>query len=165
MQQRISAGGIIIDDKKRVLLVNHQKKDKYDFWVLPGGRSEGNEGIFQCVKREIYEETNLKVIPEKIVYFEEILDEETYTCKFWLVCTLLSQEISLKNKENEETFLVDIDFFTKEQISSMNVYPKILKGIFWNDLNTGFKNIRYLGKSTSFNINNKEVSKFLDDIK
>ena len=57
---RISAGGIVIQNNK-VLLVHHYRPNEFDFWVLPGGGVEGDEGILKAAEREVYEETNLEI--------------------------------------------------------------------------------------------------------
>src|SRR5512140_2416032 len=95
--QRISAGGIVVQNGK-VLLVRHYRENQYDFWVMPGGGIEGEEGIFKAAEREVWEETNLKVRAEKIAYVEDFIDEGNYVCKFWVVCDLVSGNLSLENK-------------------------------------------------------------------
>src|SRR3989344_4696411 len=43
-------------------LMLHRAKDKKimpDVWMAPGGKREFNEGLFECVRREIKEETGL----------------------------------------------------------------------------------------------------------
>ena len=146
MEQRISAGGIVIHQNK-VLLVHHYRENAFDFWVLPGGGVEGAEGFMKAVEREIFEETNLIVHADKIAYIEDFIDEGRYVCKFWVYCELESGELSLANKDSEETFLKDAGFFSREEIQTMNVFPPILKDEFWQNLADGFSQIRYLGSS------------------
>ena len=54
MRFGISAGVIILDKQDRILLVHHQEKDNFDFWVPPGGQLEGNESIYDCAMREVH---------------------------------------------------------------------------------------------------------------
>ena len=61
---KIGAFGIILDNKKRVLLCH--RKD-YDLWNLPGGIVEINESPWEGVIREIKEETGLKAKIHKLV--------------------------------------------------------------------------------------------------
>jgi len=45
-------------------LMLHRSKDKRimpDIWMAPGGHREFNEGLFECAKREIREETGLEI--------------------------------------------------------------------------------------------------------
>jgi 8-oxo-dGTP diphosphatase len=146
MEQRLSAGGILVVENK-VLLVHHHLDGVYDFWVMPGGGMKGEEGIFRCAEREVGEETGLVVRAEKIAYVEELIDEGCYVCKSWVVCRLVSGSLSTAGREVDEEYLQDVGYFSQADVQGMNVYPVILKGIFWQDLQAGFPGIRYLGYS------------------
>lgn len=51
-----SAGGIVINDKGEVLIVNN----KGNSWTFPKGHVEENEKILDAAKREIYEESGVE---------------------------------------------------------------------------------------------------------
>ena len=142
--QRISAGGIVVRDGK-VLLVHHYCENSYDFWVMPGGGIQGEEGILKAAAREVWEETNLVVKANKIAYVEDFLDEGHYICKFWVYCDLENGILSIEHKEENEDFLIAARFFSREELQGMNAFPSILKDDFWKDLEAGFPTIKYLG--------------------
>ncbi len=142
--QRISAGGIVVDNEK-VLLVHLCREDQYDFWVMPGGGIEGDEGIFKATEREVWEETNLKVRADRIAYVEELTDEGNYVCKFWVVCRLESGRLSLEHKAAGEDYLKEAGFFSQEELQGMDAFPSIMKDVFWQDAAAGFPAIKYLG--------------------
>lgn len=51
-------------EKDGKYLMLHRNKDKRilpDVWMAPGGKREFNEGLFECARREIFEETGLKI--------------------------------------------------------------------------------------------------------
>jgi len=54
------ASAIIIKNDK-VLLI-HRKKEGMEYWVFPGGSIEEGEEKDEAIKREVFEETSLKVI-------------------------------------------------------------------------------------------------------
>lgn len=66
-------------------LMLHRHKDKRimpGVWMAPGGHREFNEGLFECARREIYEETGLKIKNLRIkahgnAYLKD-LDQEFY---------------------------------------------------------------------------------------
>ncbi|MCR4433284.1 MAG: NUDIX hydrolase [Caldiserica bacterium] len=144
MKQRISAGAIIIKDSK-ILLVHHKKDGQFDFWVPPGGGLENDEGIFKCVEREVFEETNLIVKPNKIAYLEELIDDDKYICKIWVICSIIGGTLGLCNLEAEESFLQDAKFFSFGELKNIKVYPDFIKTTLWEDYKEGFPQIKYVG--------------------
>ncbi|MBI3366323.1 NUDIX domain-containing protein [Candidatus Roizmanbacteria bacterium] len=49
------------DGKYLMLHRSLHKKIMPDVWMAPGGHREFNEGLFECARREILEETGLKI--------------------------------------------------------------------------------------------------------
>ncbi len=144
MKQRISAGAMILKDEE-ILLVHHQKAGCFDFWVPPGGGLKKDEGIFKGVEREVFEETNLKVKPDKIVYIEELIDENTYVCKIWVLCPIMGGTIDLCNLDADENHVQGVKFFSREEIQNLKVYPELIKTTLWEDYREGFPIIKYIG--------------------
>jgi len=63
MRKEKSAGGIVINKNKQILVVNQQGTS----WSLPKGHIRNNESKLETAEREIYEEsglTDLKLIEE-----------------------------------------------------------------------------------------------------
>ncbi|QQG44029.1 MAG: NUDIX domain-containing protein [Candidatus Roizmanbacteria bacterium] len=70
------------DGKYLMLHRNKNKKIMPDVWMAPGGKREFNEGLFECARREIQEETgltikNLRVKSTGNAYLKD-LDQELY---------------------------------------------------------------------------------------
>lgn len=51
-----AAGGVVVDECGRVLLVH---RPKYDDWTLPKGKLDDGESLSECALREVEEETGL----------------------------------------------------------------------------------------------------------
>lgn len=147
MRYGISCGAVILDAGK-VLLVHHREQGKYDFWVLPGGRLEGSESILDCIRREVWEETNLEIKPGKILYIQEFVQPEYHFIKPFLLCEITGGKLSLKNNSADKNFLVEARFFGQKELAGRLVYPEILNEEFWQDLAAGFPEVRYLGLKT-----------------
>jgi 8-oxo-dGTP pyrophosphatase MutT (NUDIX family) len=60
-RQLIIAGarGVVVDDSGCILLTRRRDNG---LWVMPAGAIELNESIYECLEREIKEETGLQVI-------------------------------------------------------------------------------------------------------
>src|ERR1035437_10242347 len=55
------------DGKYLMLHRGPHKKIMPNVWMAPGGRREFNEGVFECARREVKEETNLEIKNLKIL--------------------------------------------------------------------------------------------------
>ena len=143
MRYGLSAGAIVVRDD-RVLLVHHQT-EQHDFWIPPGGRLEDAESILDCAQREAFEETGLRVAPQRIVYIQEIVEPGYHFAKFWVLCSLLGGMVSVANRDPDEGFLVEALFASRGELEALCVYPEMLRDTFWDDLADGFAEMRYLG--------------------
>ena len=144
MRYGISAASIVLKEHK-VLLVNHYEPGRYDFWVPPGGSLIGSESIFDCARRETFEETGLVIDLDKIVYIQEFLDQDYHFCKFFVLSTGYRGEVSLRNRLDDEGFLVDARFLSMHELLELDVKPDILQDQFWVDAARDFPTTRYLG--------------------
>jgi len=54
------------DGKYLMLHRNPDKKILPNVWMAPGGKREHNEGLFECARREIKEETGLEIMNLRI---------------------------------------------------------------------------------------------------
>jgi len=144
MRYGISAAALVVQDN-RLLLVNHREAGRYDFWLPPGGRLEGSESIIECARRETLEETGLVVEPDHILYVQEFAEPGYHFVKFFILCRGFSGELTLENRDEAESFLMDVGFFSREELRGMDVRPANLPGEFWADLESGLRQTRYLG--------------------
>ena len=144
MRYGISAAALITQ-QQRLLLVNHREWGQYDFWVPPGGKLQGDESIFDCARRETMEETGLSVELDRIIYIVEYAETGYHFCKFFIRCKTFNGNLTLANREQGETFLTDARFFSKTDMEGLDMRPTILKDRFWDDLEAGFPETRYLG--------------------
>ena len=62
--------GAILRDGQILLIKHREHSNGRSYWVIPGGRREGNETEEDCVKREMLEETSLEISVERILLDE-----------------------------------------------------------------------------------------------
>lgn len=75
MKRTSSAGGIVLNSKNQVLVINQRGRS----WSLPKGGIEDGETKLQAAKREIYEESGikkLKLIKELVSYKRYKMDKD-----------------------------------------------------------------------------------------
>jgi len=70
--------GVLVKDGDRFLLVKRGREPDKGLWSIPGGLVESGEGIREAGKREVEEETGLKVRIGKIL---EVVDIIVYDVK------------------------------------------------------------------------------------
>lgn len=63
----IGVGGVVFDELGRVLLIRRRSPPQAGLWHIPGGRLEAGETLAECCRREVQEETGIRVIPGPIL--------------------------------------------------------------------------------------------------
>jgi len=109
---RLVVGGVIIKEKRKVLLL----KRKIDDFLggideLPSGKVEEEELLIATLKREILEETGLpiKKVIDYLGHFDYISKTGKLTRQFNFAVTILDGKIKINPKEHEAYYWVDID--------------------------------------------------------
>jgi ADP-ribose pyrophosphatase YjhB (NUDIX family) len=141
------AAGVVVVKGDRVLLVRMGGRGEPHFWTFPGGGMDLGEGVMACAEREALEEAGMRVRAERIVYVQEILDAKHHHVKFGVLCQSdPDEEPHIGNLvEGEDQFLHEARFVGQEEVAEMDVYPRMLRDAFWEDLAAGFPVMRHLG--------------------
>lgn len=106
-----AARGVLFNQKGQVLLVRRSDNDE---WAMPAGSIELGESIYDCLKREVWEETGLDVISAHPI---AIYTDPRYNFKtmfggehqMFTVVFLVNEWIGKRQKETDET--IDARFF------------------------------------------------------
>lgn len=108
----IAAFGMIFDEKQRVLLCHRRD---YDLWNLPGGTMEPGESPWECVIREIKEETGLDAETVRLVGIYN-KPERNEIC-FSFACRITGGSLTLNDEADR------IEYFAIQDIPP-NTSPK-----------------------------------------
>lgn len=127
------------DDKYLMLHRNPNKRIMPDIWMAPGGHREFNEGLFECARREIFEETGLHIKNIQIkaagnAYVKDI-DQEFY---FHMLTADYAGE-KLKTNDADGTFA----WLTYEEIVKLDKLLPELKHILPHVLSDNKNAISY----------------------
>lgn len=72
---------IVLICERQILTILRDDKDNIpwpNMWELPGGGREGDESPFECVAREVYEELNIQLSKDDVIWsgiYPSMLDE------------------------------------------------------------------------------------------
>lgn len=151
MKHRIRAAALITQGDS-ILLVQHvHPQTGFTWWVPPGGGVESKDAsIFDCARREVFEETGLQVDLTGIVYIREFIDQENgaRNLELFLGSRSFSGDLTLCHVQGsgpDEHYIRDVRWVPRDELHNIIVYPEVLKDEFWNDLAKGFLETRYLG--------------------
>jgi ADP-ribose pyrophosphatase YjhB (NUDIX family) len=103
-------------------------------WYTPGGRLAAGESLKECVVREVYEETGLKVDVGDLVYVAEFWDEEfnQHKVECFFLATLPAGELPQGWKDLDG--LVEHTRFFAEEEWRVSVHPAFLRQLDVGDL-------------------------------
>jgi len=107
--KRISVcAGVIIKEgmvlmAKRPKGSNHEEK-----WEFPGGKRNGDESLWDCMKRELFEELGILVEVERFLLSHEVKDKDNHISLEFFLCRL--GETKPISKEGQEFGWFPLDF-------------------------------------------------------
>lgn len=115
---------------KKILLVYHKKFNK---WVQPGGHIEENETPEETAKREVYEETGLKIelLGERFPREDDFIRPLAIQCNrnlqgdMHIDITYVAVPINNTNAVLNDEESTDIGWFSREELEAIDVFPDI----------------------------------------
>ena len=149
MQHRIKCAALVVQDDRLLLIKSPEFHKGEIIWVPPGGGVKGDESIFECARRETFEEAGILVEFDRIVYLRQFIDQrlDTHQIEVFILCSSYSADLTTENNvgEPDGEVVLEARFLSRREMSDLTVYPQVLKDEFWDDLQMGFPAVRYLG--------------------
>ncbi|MDB5096497.1 MAG: hydrolase [Cyanobacteria bacterium RYN_339] len=133
---------VVLVEGDRVLLVRHTKKDK-SYWLLPGGGLDYGEGIAECARREIREETGLEIQVERFLYLSEAIapDRSRHILNITVLGRLAGGELTTPDEE----VLDAVQWFPIVELPTLTLYPAIQPHLLASHAAGFVHEMRYLG--------------------
>lgn len=82
----------VVRDDHVLLLKVFDRADGVEFWLLPGGGREPDEGEAECLRRELREETHLKIAVGPLLFETPDIPEGMYERLRTYRCTVVAGE-------------------------------------------------------------------------
>lgn len=123
---RPSAYGVVIRDG-RILL-----SPQWDGFDIPGGGTKIDETVEQCVEREVWEETGLKVKVGEIIHCESSffllpnVNEPVHSILMYYLCDVVGGEITDQNFDKfEREYAKKAEWIDLEKVDQLKFFNSI----------------------------------------
>lgn len=145
MRTNLRVAAIILHEGK--LLTTKMKKKDFSYYVLPGGGVGMEETIYEAIKREVKEETNLDVLKLRLVYIKELKNEEMGRgVEFYFYVEEYSGNLKKGfDPEEKESTLEDVELLDLDGLKGIVFHPEELKEQLKIDAKNNFESFKYLG--------------------
>jgi 8-oxo-dGTP pyrophosphatase MutT (NUDIX family) len=134
---RISAGALV-EHNDRLLMVHHLRPGRYDFWVAPGGGVQGQESYEDAARREVWEETGLRIAVGRLLYVEDLVNPACRIVKFWFAGSVEGGRFDTSHPEARKEHIVNAAWLAPEEFAGKAVYPTVLIDRYAQDRLAGF---------------------------
>ncbi len=131
---------VILVKGEKILLVRHRKGNR-TYWVLPGGRVKYGETIEETARREMKEETDLKIKLNKLVFIDETINRGRHVINLYFTAKFLSGKLKVAKGK----VLQEAKFFSSKRVKDLLILPDIKEDLqlAWANDFTG--RAKYLG--------------------
>lgn len=121
MEIRIRVTVLVRRDDGRLLFVRHRKNDRV-YWLLPGGGQEPGEPMTETARRELEEETGVKIDGCRFLGLRETMDAEAGRHIVFPIFAGLKPDFTGLRVGIDQR-VEGYDFFTAEELADRPIYP------------------------------------------
>ncbi len=134
--------GVIVVHEGKVLLAKQHVSQGQDFWIIPGGGLKEDEGLLDCARREIAEETGLQIEPVRLLYVGDFFKGDRHVVDTFWLGRLIGGELRRRVDEIDS-----LQFFEIERLKEIEIRPPEIAELVIEGLADGFRApVRYIGK-------------------
>jgi 8-oxo-dGTP diphosphatase len=108
MSKLYFAAKAIIQDGDKFLILKRTQEEN-DIWEIPGGRMEFGESLENTLHREVKEETNLEIIPKRIINSWDLIEDLRQISGVIYLCKIKSGELQLSHEHKDFQWITTDD--------------------------------------------------------
>jgi len=142
---QVACVGIIPNERQEVLITKRGVSPFKNQYVMPGGKLDKGESVYECVSREVFEEVGIKINSSELFnIYEVFLPLKQYLILYFL-CDVSEYNITIDYNEVTDTVWVDKNNYKNFDITEGTYY--ILSKFFRTgefDNKRGIKDFRNL---------------------
>ena len=131
---RLAARAVLLHEG-RLLLVNAFPEDRgSDLWCAPGGGAEAHVGLPENLRREVHEETGLRIAVGEPCLVNEFHDagRHFHQVEVFFRCTLVSGVLDAGWRD-PEAVVTRRRWVTREEMGALRFRPLSLPAVAWAD--------------------------------
>ncbi len=119
----LAVGAFVFNDKNQLLIVKKSPYEKVDagLWTVPGGKVKPKEHIIDALKREIFEETALKISKFQWIGEDVFENNQFIFHAQHFLCQTRNKKVKL------EKSLINYKWIKKNEIDKFQFHPNIKK--------------------------------------
>lgn len=93
----------------------------------------------------MFEETRLEVVPEHMLFVEDIIVSRYRVLKIWFACKVSGGELCMQSKEARAEGIVSVGWYDRVSLTNKVVFPPIVLKHDWRDFAEERWRVQYSG--------------------
>lgn len=127
---RVRVSALIIMDDAILLVKQKVPTREHPVWLPPGGGIDMGEYSEMTLKREVREETNLRINSLKLRYLHEFVEPPYHALELYYNVAEIEGELKKgfdPELDSDHQQIIDVKFISIYNINRLNLYPEFLK--------------------------------------
>lgn len=132
---RIRVCGLLKEQGKLLLIKIHSPVSDSEVWIPPGGGVDFGESLKEALRREFFEETNLKIRVGELLHTSELIEGPFHAIEFYFSVEALEGVAKLGSDpehSKDDQLLKELRFFTYDELTKLNYSPAFISKDYWN---------------------------------